>query len=97
VINGVPVFAKGGNWIPADSFPSRITKEKYRQLLESVRDANMNMLLRVWGGGIYESDDFYALCDEMGISSGRISCLDAACIRQMKRFSTTCVGKQLIT
>ena len=66
VINGVPVFAKGGNWIPADSFPSRITKQKYRQLLESVRDANMNML-RVWGGGIYESDDFYALCDAMGI------------------------------
>jgi len=66
VINGVPVFAKGGNWIPADSFPSRITKEKYRQLLESVRDANMSML-RVWGGGIYERDDFYELCDEMGI------------------------------
>ena len=65
-INGVPVFAKGGNWIPADSFPTRITKEKYRYLLASVRDANMNML-RVWGGGIYESDDFYNLCDEMGI------------------------------
>ncbi|PWT79888.1 MAG: hypothetical protein C5B44_06205 [Acidobacteria bacterium] len=66
VINGVPVFAKGGNWIPADSFPSRISKGKYRQLLESVRDTHMNML-RVWGGGIYERDDFYELCDEMGI------------------------------
>jgi beta-mannosidase len=66
VINGVPVFAKGGNWIPADSFPSRITKDKYRYLLQSVRDTNMNML-RVWGGGIYESDNFYDLCDEMGI------------------------------
>jgi beta-mannosidase len=66
VVNGVPVFAKGGNWIPADSFPTRIPKEKYRQLLESVRDANMNML-RIWGGGIYERDDFYELCDEMGI------------------------------
>ncbi len=66
VINGVPVFAKGGNWIPADSFPTRITKDKYRELLGSVRDTNMNML-RVWGGGIYESDDFYDLCDEMGI------------------------------
>jgi len=66
VINGVPVFAKGGNWIPADSFPSRISKDKYRALIESVRDTNMNML-RVWGGGIYESDDFYNLCDEMGI------------------------------
>jgi beta-mannosidase len=66
VVNGVPVFAKGGNWIPADSFPTRITKAKYRQLLESVRDTNMNML-RVWGGGIYERDDFYELCDQMGI------------------------------
>jgi beta-mannosidase len=66
VINGVPVFAKGGNWIPADSFPSRITKDKYRKLLEAVRDTNMNML-RVWGGGIYENDYFYELCDEMGI------------------------------
>jgi beta-mannosidase len=66
VVNGVPVFAKGGNWIPADSFPTRISKEKYRQLLASVRDSNMNML-RVWGGGIYEPNDFYDLCDEMGI------------------------------
>ncbi len=66
VINGVPVFAKGGNWIPADSFPTRISKDKYRRLLEAVRDTNMNML-RVWGGGIYERNDFYELCDEMGI------------------------------
>ena len=66
VINGIPVFAKGGNWIPADSFPTRITKDKYRFLLQSVRDTNMNML-RVWGGGIYEADEFYELCDEMGI------------------------------
>jgi beta-mannosidase len=66
VINNVPVFAKGGNWIPSDSFPTRVTKEKYRHLLESVRDTSMNML-RVWGGGIYESDEFYELCDEMGI------------------------------
>ena len=66
VINGVPVFAKGANWIPADSFPTRISKAKYRQLVGSARDTNMNML-RVWGGGIYESNDFYDLCDEMGI------------------------------
>jgi beta-mannosidase len=66
VINGVPVFAKGANWVPADSFPTRISRDKYRQLLESARDANMNML-RVWGGGIYEPDDFYELCDELGI------------------------------
>ncbi len=66
VVNGIPVFAKGGNWIPADSFPTRIPKDKYRFLLKSVRDSNMNML-RVWGGGIYEADEFYELCDEMGI------------------------------
>lgn len=66
VINGIPVFAKGGNWIPADSFTTRITKDKYRFLIKSVRDSNMNML-RVWGGGIYEADEFYELCDEMGI------------------------------
>ncbi|MCA1614188.1 MAG: hypothetical protein LC800_08600, partial [Acidobacteria bacterium] len=66
VVNGVPVFAKGGNWIPADIFPTRVTRERYRRLLESVRDANMNMV-RVWGGGIYEHDDFYELCDELGL------------------------------
>jgi beta-mannosidase len=66
VVNGVPVFAKGANWVPADSFPTRIKRERYRRLIESARDANMNML-RVWGGGFYESDDFYELCDELGI------------------------------
>ncbi|HEU4711028.1 MAG TPA: glycoside hydrolase family 2 protein [Pyrinomonadaceae bacterium] len=66
VINGVPVFAKGGNWIPSDSFPTRITTEKYRYMLESVRDSNMNML-RIWGGGIYETDEFYEMADELGI------------------------------
>ena len=66
VINGIPVFGKGGNWIPADSFPTRVTRDKYRFLLKSVRDTSMNML-RVWGGGIYEADDFYEICDEMGI------------------------------
>jgi beta-mannosidase len=66
VVNGVPVFMKGANWVPADSFPERVTRDRYRQLLESARDANMNMV-RVWGGGYYESDDFYELCDELGI------------------------------
>jgi len=66
VINGVPVFGRGANWIPADIFPTRVTNEKYDQLLGSIRDANMNMV-RVWGGGIYESDHFYDLADQMGI------------------------------
>jgi beta-mannosidase len=66
VINGIPVFGRGANWIPADIFPTRITKEKYKNLLISLRDANMNMI-RVWGGGIYEDDYYYELADEMGL------------------------------
>ena len=66
VVNGLPVFAKGGNWIPADSFTTRVDRKRYRQLLQSVKVANMNML-RVWGGGIYENDEFYDRCDELGI------------------------------
>ncbi len=66
VVNGIPVFGRGANWIPADIFPTRITKEKYKSLLTSLKDANMNMV-RVWGGGIYEDDYYYDLADEMGI------------------------------
>ncbi len=66
VVNGVPIFAKGANWIPADSFTPRVTPERYRYLLQSAVDAHMNML-RVWGGGIYEEDVFYDLCDELGL------------------------------
>jgi beta-mannosidase len=63
---GKPVYCKGANWIPADMFVTRLKKEDYRRMLISAKDANMNML-RVWGGGIYESDDFYDLCDSLGI------------------------------
>ncbi|MHB9037731.1 MAG: beta-mannosidase [Armatimonadota bacterium] len=66
VVNGVKVFAKGANWVPADQFPARISETKYRQLISSAARANMNML-RVWGGGIYEDEKFYDLCDEYGI------------------------------
>jgi beta-mannosidase len=65
-INGVPIFAKGANWIPADSFPTRLTRSHLDRLLQSAAEANMNML-RVWGGGLYESDDFYELCDAYGL------------------------------
>ncbi|KAB0343320.1 hypothetical protein FD754_020246 [Muntiacus muntjak] len=65
-INGLPIFLKGSNWIPADLFQDRVTSAMLRLLLESVVDANMNAL-RVWGGGIYEQDEFYKLCDELGI------------------------------
>jgi len=65
-LNGIPVFIKGANWIPADNFLPRVTQEKYRGLLLAAKDANMNML-RVWGGGVYEEDSFYSLCDSLGI------------------------------
>ena len=65
-LNSVPVFMKGANYIPADNFLPRVTKEKYRQLIKLAKESNMNML-RVWGGGIYEDDEFYNQCDENGI------------------------------
>jgi beta-mannosidase len=66
VVNGIPVFAKGADVIPFDSFPNRVTAADYRRILESARDANMNMI-RHWGGGYYENEEFYAICDELGI------------------------------
>jgi beta-mannosidase len=66
VVNGVPFFAKGANWIPADAIVGRLTQNDYRRLLSDTASANMNML-RVWGGGYYEDDVFYDLCDELGI------------------------------
>jgi len=65
-VNGVPVFAKGANYIPPDNFLPRVSDEKYRQIVEDAKKANMNML-RVWGGGTYEKEIFYRLCDENGI------------------------------
>ncbi len=65
-VNGRPVFMKGANYIPQDNFLNRVTPERYESLIKSAVDANMNML-RVWGGGVYEKDIFYDLCDENGI------------------------------
>ncbi len=65
-VNGVPFFAKGANWIPADAFATRVSLGDYESLLRSAAGAHMNML-RVWGGGVYESEDFYNLCDELGL------------------------------
>ena len=65
-LNGVPVFAKGANYIPQDMFLNRPTKKNYEYIVKQAKAANMNML-RVWGGGIYEKDLFYDLCDENGI------------------------------
>ncbi len=66
VINGIAVFAKGANVIPFDSFPPRVTAERHRAILQAALEAHMNMV-REWGGGYYESDDFYDICDELGL------------------------------
>ena len=65
-VNERPIFAMGANWIPQDALPGQAHPEALRDLLQSAVDANMNMI-RVWGGGWYESDAFYDICDELGI------------------------------
>lgn len=65
-VNGIPIFAKGANAIPFDMFPPRVTRAQLRRVLHSAVDANMNMI-RNWGGGYYESDDFYDIADELGL------------------------------
>lgn len=66
IVNGLPVFARGVNWIPDDCFPTRVTPARYRDRLQQAIDANVD-LIRVWGGGLYESDTFYDLCNELGL------------------------------
>ncbi|MEV4835643.1 glycoside hydrolase family 2 protein [Nonomuraea sp. NPDC049486] len=66
VVNGTPVFARGVNWIPDDCFPSRITRDRLAARFGQAVGAGVN-LLRVWGGGLYESEDFYDLADELGL------------------------------
>ncbi|MBT2414242.1 glycoside hydrolase family 2 protein [Streptomyces sp. ISL-12] len=66
VVNGERLFARGVNWIPDDVFPSRVTRERYRERLAQAAGAGVD-LVRVWGGGIYESEDFYDACDELGL------------------------------
>ncbi|XP_068702128.1 beta-mannosidase-like [Montipora foliosa] len=65
-INDLPIFLKGANWIPADAFEDRVTSSVLRNLLQSAVDANMNVL-RNWGGGIYQHDEFYSIADELGL------------------------------
>lgn len=66
LVNGFLIGIRGANWIPDDAFVTRISRERYRARITDAVDANMN-LLRVWGGGLYESDDFYDACDELGV------------------------------
>ncbi|HPP16487.1 MAG TPA: glycoside hydrolase family 2 TIM barrel-domain containing protein, partial [Dictyoglomaceae bacterium] len=65
-VNDIPIFAKGANFIPLDSFLPRVKEEDYKFLLTKLKEAGANML-RIWGGGVYEDDIFYDLCDELGI------------------------------
>lgn len=65
-VNGRLVFAKGANWIPAHAFVAGLSRSDYEPLLKSAHDANMN-LMRLWGGGIYEHEAFYDVCDELGL------------------------------
>jgi beta-mannosidase len=66
VVNGIRILCKGANWIPADSFPTRLTREFLESLIRSAAQTHQNML-RVWGGGFYEDEQFYDLCDHYGI------------------------------
>ena len=65
-LNGIPIFCKGANWVPLELWPADIKPEQYEFYLRKAKEANFNML-RVWGGGIYEPQLFYDLCDELGI------------------------------
>lgn len=65
-INGIPTFVKGSNWIPAEMFESRVDKKRIESLLQNAVEANMNVI-RNWGGGIYQSDEFYDFCDKNGL------------------------------
>jgi len=65
-VNTKPIFCKGANWIPDDCFPHRVDTLRYRRRLDQAVAANMNML-RIWGGGIYETEAFYSICDELGL------------------------------
>ncbi len=65
-VNGEPCFCKGANWVPLDNFTGAVPVEKYQHMLGLAKEANFNMM-RVWGGGIYEKDVFYDLCDELGL------------------------------
>ncbi len=65
-INHKPIFMKGGNWVPADILFARLNRDRYRLLVDRAIEANFN-IVRIWGGGMYESEDLYELCDEKGL------------------------------
>ena len=78
VVNGQPVFARGVNWIPDDPFPSRVHRAQYVERLTQAGEVHAN-LVRVWGGGVFESDDFYDVCDELGLLVWQDFLFNCAC------------------
>src|SRR5690606_22507254 len=68
IVNDQPVYVKGVNWIPDDALFVRVDRARYERRLRQAAAANLN-LVRVWGGGMYESEDFFELCDELGLLS----------------------------
>jgi beta-mannosidase len=94
-INGRPIFCKGGNFVPADLILTRLDRQRYKALVDRALEANCNFF-RVWGGGLYESDDFYELCDERGIlvwqefifACSRYPATDEAFLADVKREAT---------
>jgi hypothetical protein len=76
LVNGHPIFCRGANWIPTSMLPAAQSEAQLRVLVAAAASAGMNCL-RVWGGGIYEPELFYALCDRLAYWCGRISCSPA--------------------
>ncbi|MBI5831229.1 MAG: hypothetical protein HZB16_02845 [Armatimonadetes bacterium] len=91
-VNGRRIFAKGGNFVPADLIPARLDRERYATLVDRAIESNFNFL-RIWGGGLYEHDDFYDICDERGIlvwqefifACGKYPANDEAFLADIKR------------
>lgn len=86
-VNGRAVFVKGANWIPDDAFPHRVDRARYAERIRQTTDAGFN-LLRVWGGGIYESEDFYSLCDEAGLLTWQDFLLACAAYSEVEPLSS---------
>ncbi|WP_432799811.1 glycosyl hydrolase 2 galactose-binding domain-containing protein [Poriferisphaera sp. WC338] len=84
-INGQRVYCKGANWIPDDCFPHRVDRKHYEEKIQLALDSNMNML-RVWGGGTYEDEAFYDVCDERGVMVWQDFCFACACYPETEPF-----------
>lgn len=88
-VNGKKIFLKGMNWTPADAIFARVDAARYDQLLAAAKDANINAM-RVWGGGVYEQDHFYARCDELGILITHDFMFACGCYPQHREFLDEC-------